>query len=163
MTSANEPELARVKIHPAVIVIGCFMVAVGVRVFGRGFLILSLAPEVFEVCRYIGIALEIVGVSVLLISYGAMARAKTTIDPSQQTTTVVTSGLYAYSRNPIYLGWFLVIAGMGIRNASWLLLVIAFAMLLLLYWAVILAEEAYLERKFKEEYLIYKQRVRRWL
>jgi protein-S-isoprenylcysteine O-methyltransferase Ste14 len=97
------------------------------------------------------------------MSYGSMAAARTTIDPSEHSSKVVTSGLYAYSRNPIYLGWFLLIAGIGFRNASGLVLAIAVTMVLLLYWAVIVEEEAYLEKKFGEEYIRYKKRVRRWL
>jgi len=100
---------------------------------------------------------------VLLMSYGSMAAARTTIDPSEHSSKVVTSGLYAYSRNPIYVGWFLLIAGIGFRNANLLVLVIAVTMVLLLYRAVILEEEAYLEKKFGEEYLRYKKSVRRWL
>ena len=99
----------------------------------------------------------------LVMSYGSMAAAKTTIDPREHSSKVVRSGLYAYSRNPIYLGWFLLIAGIGLRNASLLVLVVAVTMLLLLYWAVIVEEEAYLEKRFGEEYLRYKMSVRRWL
>lgn len=82
-------------------------------------------------------------------------------NPSEHSSKVVTSGIYAYSRNPIYLGWFLFIAGIGFRNAS-LLVLAALIMILLLYWAVVLREEEYLEHKFGEEYLSYKKSVRRW-
>ena len=99
----------------------------------------------------------------MLMSYGSMVAARTTIDPSEHSSKVVTSGLYAYSRNPIYLGWFLLIAGVGFRNASLLVLVIAVTMVLLLYQAVIVEEEAYLEKRFGDEYLRYKKSVRRWL
>jgi len=104
-----------------------------------------------------------VGVATLVLAYGSMARAKTTIDPREHSSRMVTSGIYAYSRNPIYLGWFLLIAGRGVMNASLLVLLIAATMLLLLYWAVIVEEEKYLERKFGEEYMTYKRSVRRWL
>ena len=50
-----------------------------------------------------------------------------------------------------------------VRNASLLVLVIAVTMVLLLYRAVIVEEEAYLEKKFGDEYLRYKKSVRRWL
>jgi protein-S-isoprenylcysteine O-methyltransferase Ste14 len=103
------------------------------------------------------------GVAVLLMSYGSLAAARTTIDPSEHSSKFVTSGLYAYSRNPIYLGWFLLIAGIGFRNASVLVLVIAVTMVLLLNWAVVVEEEAYLEKRFGEEYLRYRKNVRRWL
>jgi protein-S-isoprenylcysteine O-methyltransferase Ste14 len=155
----DEPQLAQVKLHPAVIVIGCFAISV----FGRNTWRLNAAPDVLLALRYIGTAIEIVGVVALAIAYSAMARAKTTINPSEHSSTVVTTGLYAYSRNPIYLGWFLFVAGIGFRNASLLVLVIDVVMILLLYWAVIVREEEYLANKFGEQYLSYKRRVRRWL
>lgn len=52
---------------------------------------------------------------------------------------------------------------MGFGNANLLVLAVAVTMLLLLYWAVIVEEERYLEKKFGEQYLSYKKRVRRWL
>ena len=159
MASSKDPQLAQIKLHPAVIVVGCLLVSIVARQTWH----LNLAPGILTVFRYLGIALEITGVAVLVMSYRSMAAAKTTIDPREHSSKVVTSALYAYSRNPIYLGWFLLIAGIGFRNASLLVLVMAATMVLLLYWAVILEEEAYLERKFGEEYLRYKKSVRRWL
>lgn len=159
MTPANDPQLARVKLHPAVIVVGCF----GVSVLARDTLRMNLAPGMLLTFRNIGTVFEIVGIAVLAFSYWAMARARTTINPSEHSSAVVTSWTYAYSRNPIYLGWFLFIAGMGVRSASVLVLLIAVIMILLLYWAVVVQEEEYLANKFGEEYLSYKRRVRRWL
>ena len=159
MASSKDPQLAQVKLHPAVIIIGCLLVSGLARQTWH----LNLAAGILAVFRYLGIALRIAGVAVLLMSYGSMAAARTTIDPSEHSSKVVTSGLYAYSRNPIYLGWFLLIAGIGFRNASLLVLVIAVTMVLLLYLAVIVEEEAYLEKRFGDEYLRYKKSVRRWL
>jgi protein-S-isoprenylcysteine O-methyltransferase Ste14 len=156
---SKDPELAQIKAHPGVIVFGCFLASV----FARHMWQLDLAPEILAASRYIGLSLEVVGLAVLIFSYTSMARAKTTIDPSQHSSKVVTTGLYAYSRNPIYLGWFLLIAGIGFRNGSLFVLLIAVTMILLLYWAVVIEEEKYLERKFGEEYLSYKKSVRRWL
>jgi protein-S-isoprenylcysteine O-methyltransferase Ste14 len=138
---------------------GCFAASVFTSVLWRS----NLNPELLRVLWYVGIGLQAAGVVTLILAYGSMARGKTTINPSEHTMKVVTSGIYAYSRNPIYIGWFLFIAGMGIRKASWLVLAIAVAMIVLLVWAVILEEEKYLESRFGEEYLRYKRSVRRWL
>src|SRR5262245_21106977 len=159
MTSASDPQPAQVKLHPAVIVIGCLLVST----FARDMWHLNLAPTILLAFRYIGIAFGIVGFAALALAYGSMARAKTTIDPSKHSSKLVTSGIYAYSRNPIYLGWFMVVAGIGFRNASLLLLAIAVTMILLLYWAVVLGEEEYLENEFCAKYSSYKKSVRRWL
>ena len=94
------------------IIIGCLLVGVLARQTWH----LNLAPGILAVFGYLGIAFRVAGVAVLLMSYGAMAAAKTTIDPSKHSSKVVTSGLYAYSRNPIYLGWFLLIAGNGLET-----------------------------------------------
>jgi protein-S-isoprenylcysteine O-methyltransferase Ste14 len=156
-------QLAQVKLPPAVIVIGLFLVSVVASVLERNTWQHRLAPGLLTVLGYIGIALEVLGVVVLLISYGSFAKAKTTILPSEHSAKLVTTGLHAFSRNPIYLGWFTFILGLGIRHATVLVLVIDVIMIVLLYWAVVLKEEEYLANKFGEEYLSYKRRVRRWL
>lgn len=69
----------------------------------------------------------------------------------------------ALQRKAIYLGWSLFIAGIGFRHANWFVLALAVAILLLLYWAVILEEEKYLEHKFGEECEHYRKRVRSWV
>ena len=158
MISAKDPQLSQVKLHPAVIVVGCLLLSVLVRNAWH----LNLDSELLSALRYIGLAFMFVGVATLVLAYGSMARAKTTIDPREHSSRIVTSGIYAYSRNPIYLGWFLLIASRGLLNASVLVLLVAVTMLLLLYWAVIVEEEKYLESKFGEEYVTYKRRVKRW-
>lgn len=155
----NDPQLAQVRAHPFVIVAGGLLASA----LARNTWQLNLAPGILTVSHSIGIALRIIGVTVLFISYGSMTVAKTTINPSEHSSRLLTSGIYAYSRNPIYLGWFLIGAGIAFRSASLLVLATAVTMILLLYWAVVLHEEVYLETKFGEEYSSYKKRVRRWL
>ena len=159
MISAEDPQLPQVKLHPGVIVVGCLLLSVLARHAWH----LNLDAESLSALRYIGLAFVFIGVATLVFAYGSMARAKTTIDPRLQSSKIVTSGIYAYSRNPIYLGWFLLVAGRSLMTASVLALLVAVMMLLLLYWAVIVEEEKYLERKFGEEYRTYKRSVRRWL
>ncbi len=159
MFSATDPQLPQVKLHQAVIIIGCLVLSA----LARNAWHLPLDADSLSVLRSIGLALTFVGVATLVLAYGSMARARTTIDPKVQSSRIVTSGIYAYSRNPIYLGWFVLLAGRGLMTASVPALLVAVGMLLLLYWAVILEEEKYLERKFGDEYIAYKRKVRRWL
>ena len=159
MTAPNDPQLAQVKLHPAVIVIGCLALSAFARHAWR----LTLDPAALSALWYVGLAFVIVGVATLVLAYSSMALARTTIDPKVHSSTIVTSGLYAYSRNPIYLGWFVLTAGRALMYASLLALLVAVMMLLLLYWAVIVEEEKYLESKFGDEYMAYKRRVRRWV
>lgn len=90
-------------------------------------------------------------------------KAGTNVEPWKPTTTILDTGLYAYSRNPIYLG--MTLAYLGIALASWSLGMLFLLPLCLgvMHFQVIAREEAYLEDKFGDEYLSYKSRVRRWI
>ena len=79
------------------------------------------------------------------------------------TTTIVDTGPYRFTRNPIYLGMVLGLLGLTIAlNSLWLLLtLVPFA--LVIRYGVVAREEAYLERKFGDDYRRYRARVRRWL
>ena len=159
MNSAHDKSLARIKIHPAMIII----TSVGVGAIAGNFWQLDMAEENLLIIRRFGLAFAGIGLLVLVLAYASMARANTTINPSEHSSKLVSSGIYAYSRNPIYLGWFVVLVGMGLTNTSFLALIVSLLMIFLLYWLVIVEEESYLESKFGEEYLQYKKNVRRWL
>lgn len=159
MSSAPGPKLANIKLHPFVIVMGAMAIASG----GWQVWTLRLSPEPAALLRNCGMAVFVAGVLILVFAYGTMARARATVNPRRQTRAIVVRGIYRLSRNPIYLGWFLVLLGGGIMNASPFQVLIACVMVLLLHWAVVLREEEYLERTFGDEYLRYKRSVRRWL
>jgi protein-S-isoprenylcysteine O-methyltransferase Ste14 len=92
-----------------------------------------------------------------------MRRAHTSIDPRQPTTAIVVDGPYRFTRNPIYLSLTLLYSGLTVLfNVLSGLLLLPIA-LIILQRGVIEREEKYLERKFGEQYLSYKQQVRRWL
>jgi protein-S-isoprenylcysteine O-methyltransferase Ste14 len=100
---------------------------------------------------------------VALLALLEFRRRHTHVDPWAPTTAIVQSGPYRYSRNPIYLAFTLVYAGASaLANSLWPLLLLP-GVLLAMRRGVIEREERYLERKFGEEYLRYKRRVRRWI
>jgi len=68
-----------------------------------------------------------------------------------------------HGRNPIYVGMFLVYAGIGIAARSPWILILALPLAIILRYGVVAREEAYLERRFGDAYRDYKARVRRWL
>jgi protein-S-isoprenylcysteine O-methyltransferase Ste14 len=87
----------------------------------------------------------------------------TPILPLAPARTVVTTGPYRYSRNPIYLGLAIVYGGVTLLlNTLWALLLLPVA-LVLLYFLVIQAEEKHMRERFGETYEAYRRRVRRWL
>ena len=76
---------------------------------------------------------------------------------------LVTTGIHAWSRNPIYLGMFLVYGGIGIAVRSPWILILALPLAIVIRYGVVAREEGYLEERFGHAYRAYKTRVRRWL
>jgi protein-S-isoprenylcysteine O-methyltransferase Ste14 len=113
----------------------------------------------------IGLVIIIIAVSFDVWSLLLFLKKKTTPNPMkpENTSGIVTKGLYQYSRNPMYLGMLIILFGFGI----WLGSLSPFVMLPAFYWVItemqIKPEERMLEQKFTNEYLDYKNRVRRWL
>lgn len=107
-------------------------------------------------------------VCVLALALGVWAvvtvtRAGSNVPTNRPTTAIVESGPYRFTRNPIYLGMFLVVIGLAIAfDTLWvLLMLVPFA--LVIRYGVVAREEAYLERRFGDVYRGYRSRVRRWL
>lgn len=159
MSLEDDNQLAAVRFPPAAIVLGAvFIVASSLQVWP-----LAQSPAIAHVLGQSGLVFMGVGLVILVLAYSQMARAKTTINPSEHSRVVVIAGFYALSRNPIYLGWFVLLIGAGMRRNSGFVMLVAVLMIALLHWAVVLAEERYLESRFGQTYLAYKKRVRRWL
>jgi protein-S-isoprenylcysteine O-methyltransferase Ste14 len=89
--------------------------------------------------------------------------AGSNVPTNRPTISIVESGPYRFTRNPIYLGMFLGLIGLAIAfDTLWLLMMLVpFA--LVIRYGVVAREEAYLERKFGDVYRGYRSRVRRWL
>ena len=110
-----------------------------------------------------GGAIAAAGLVFLLSSAGLFRRHQTAIEPWRPSSALVTEGIYAWTRNPIYLGFCMITAGLGIATSNlWTVLAVVPGAAGV-YLIAIAKEEAYLEREFGEEYLVYKNRVRRWL
>lgn len=112
---------------------------------------------------WLGGALFVLGLALLVWAAVTITKAGSNVPTNQPTTTIVESGPYRFSRNPIYIGMFLGLIGLAIAlNTLWLLIVMVLFALILRY-GVVAREEAYLERKFGDAYRGYRSRVRRWL
>jgi protein-S-isoprenylcysteine O-methyltransferase Ste14 len=90
-------------------------------------------------------------------------RHHTTVNPYKSVSHLVTSGPFMFSRNPIYLGDWLIYIGIALWLGTWWALPAAPVVWWLMRYHVISHEEAHLEAKFGRAYLDYKARVRRWL
>ena len=96
-------------------------------------------------------------------AFRVMNRAQTGINPSLPTTTIVSDGVFVFSRNPIYLSLTLLYIGIALLFDSLWAFLLLFPLLIVVQNGIIKREENYLERKFGAEYLSYKTRVRRWI
>jgi protein-S-isoprenylcysteine O-methyltransferase Ste14 len=102
-------------------------------------------------------------VLLFLLSYREFRAAGTSVRGSERTTTVVRTGPYRFSRNPIYLSFILLALGLSVwLNDLWLLVTLVPAVGFIAM-VVIPREERFLERNFNDQYSIYKAQVRRWL
>jgi len=110
-----------------------------------------------------GAIVTVLAIALFVSAVRTLRAAGTPIPGNRPTTTIVRTGPYRFSRNPIYLAFSLLQLGISIWvNSVWLLATLAGAVALILY-VVIRREEQYLERRFGAQYLDYKASVRRWL
>lgn len=92
-----------------------------------------------------------------------MKKYKTAINFNKPTTKFIVEGSFRFTRNPLYLALLLVMVCVAVgANSAWHL--IAFVILFLFFnFGIVIKEEQYLENSFGEEYIQYKNRVRRWI
>ncbi len=83
--------------------------------------------------------------------------------PWKPTPEIISTGIYRFTRNPMYVGMALIQAGLGIAMSSLWVIALLPPVLATIHVTAILHEEAYLEQEFGEAYLDYKRSVRRWL
>jgi protein-S-isoprenylcysteine O-methyltransferase Ste14 len=110
-----------------------------------------------------GAAAVLAAVALLVSAVRTMRAAGTPVPGDRPTTAIVGAGPYRYSRNPIYLAFSLLQAGLALCAGSLWLLVTLVPAVALMSLVVIPREERYLERKFGAQYASYRDSVRRWL
>lgn len=144
-------------VPPPLIYVAGFLVGVALEL---AFPIGPLPPAVAVLAAIVGAALW------LALDATAMrlfVRAGTSIPPMKPSTALVTSGPYALSRNPMYLGMAFLYAGLALAlGVIWALAMLP-VVLVAVDRLVIAREERYLEARFGSDYLGYKGRVRRWI
>lgn len=110
-----------------------------------------------------GVALIALGVGIVILGRRAMKAAATNVDPALPTITIVTSGPFRFSRNPLYMAVTLLYLGLTLVANTWWGIVALVPLLMIMHRGVVLREERYLEQKFGETYRQYRSNVRRYL
>jgi protein-S-isoprenylcysteine O-methyltransferase Ste14 len=114
-------------------------------------------------CWVLGLLIAVCAVVLFLLSYREFQAAGTSVRGSASSTTIVQTGPYRFSRNPIYLAFILFVLGLSVwLNSAWLVVTLVPA-IGVIAMVVIPREERFLERNFNDQYSSYKARVRRWL
>lgn len=131
-----------------------------------------LLHRIFPVCIVsASLPVRLLIAAPLLLGYGVitalsvrmMLAKNTALTPHRSTTTVISEGPFSLTRNPLYLSVLMLYAGIAVLvNAVWMLCLLP-VMLVALDRGAVIHEEEYLERKFGDQYLEYKRRVRRWI
>ena len=110
----------------------------------------------------VGLVLFLFGASFPIRVRRAFEAAGTNIRPDQPTNALLTSGLFAHARNPVYVGGLIALFGVAlVFGSDWMVLLLVPAFLVL-HYGVVLREERYLEAKFGDAYRSYTARVPRY-
>jgi protein-S-isoprenylcysteine O-methyltransferase Ste14 len=108
-------------------------------------------------------SLILIGMAVFAAGIRNFSRAATPVQGTKPTRALVTTGMHGWSRNPIYLGMFLVYGGIGLTVRSPWILILMLPLAITIRYGVVAREEGYLELRFGDTYREYTARVRRWL
>jgi protein-S-isoprenylcysteine O-methyltransferase Ste14 len=120
-------------------------------------------PGIDVVHWIIGGSLSLIGLALAAAGIRNFSRAGTPVRSIKPTRALVTTGIHGWTRNPIYLGMFLLYGGIGVAAQSAWILILTLPLAITIRYGVLAREEAYLERRFGDTYRDYKARVRRWV
>ncbi|MEX0645391.1 MAG: isoprenylcysteine carboxylmethyltransferase family protein [Parvularculaceae bacterium] len=136
--------------------------------FILGFAISAAAPlgllaDLPVAARYgAGGALCAAAIALALSAVGRFGAAKTPVNPYYAPVSLVTTGVFSHLRNPMYVSFYVLSLGLAIAFASEALILTTVVLAIAIHYGVVRREEAFLERKFGEEYRQYKARIPRY-
>ncbi len=155
----NDNDGAAVRIPPPMIYLA------GVIVGGLLHAYVMPVPLTLEFGPRLGVSLTFVllAISLMAGAFGLFKRTGQDPKPWLPTPEIISTGVYRFTRNPMYLGLAMMQVGIGVGLENGWIVALLLPVLLLIYRTAIRHEEAYLEDKFGDTYRQYKRSVRRWL
>ena len=112
---------------------------------------------------YAGVVPVLFGIAMAAVSAGMFLKVDTGLEPFDEATTLVTGGFFRFTRNPMYLGMFLMLFGVAFLLGSLGALMPLLFFVLVIRYNFVAGEERFLEAAFGQQYLDYKSEVRRWI
>lgn len=110
----------------------------------------------------IGAILVGIGLAIVMATRRLFSQTSQPTDPGRPTTRIITTGIFSWSRNPLYLGGVAFMLGLAALLSSVWLLIILVPATIAAHFILILPEEEYLAAKFGEAYRQYARSVHRW-
>lgn len=150
-------EVARKLLLPPAYFLIALVVTIVVARVSRGWSVANLAVNVM------GGVLLVAGLAINLVADKAFKSSGTTVKPFEESSALVTSGVFRFSRNPMYVGIVLMLVGVSLLNGSIIGLIPALLLAVFLDRRFIRAEEMMLAEKFGDAWQTYAAQTRRWL
>lgn len=149
------------KVPPDIVLLACAIVMWLVTKYLSGFRLLIPCQAILS-----GVIM-LFGLIISFLAKAALHKHRTTERSDQHSlpkaTTLVTTGVYRFSRNPMYLGMAVLLIGWTLMLMNWLNIIGAIAFVGFITKFQILPEEKVLEYTFDDVYRHYKNKVRRWI
>jgi protein-S-isoprenylcysteine O-methyltransferase Ste14 len=111
----------------------------------------------------IGLAPLALGMALNLAADAALKKHGTTVKPFEESASLVTTGVYSYSRNPMYLGMIMILVGVALLMGSLSPYCIIPVFIFIMNGSFIRPEESMLNKQFGATWTEYTKKVRRWL
>ncbi|MCE9600840.1 MAG: isoprenylcysteine carboxylmethyltransferase family protein [Gemmatimonadetes bacterium] len=110
----------------------------------------------------VGVTVVLLGVALLVWAQVVFRAKRTPLEPWKATRAIVDDGPFAWSRNPVYIGFAIIQVGIGVWSDKLAVVALVLVPMVLTALVIVPREEAYLRRKFGAEYEGYCSRVGRW-
>jgi len=156
----HDASTARPIVRPPLLFLACLILGL---VLDRVWPLPIALPGTMLLRWTVGGGLIVPGVAIFAAGVRNFSVAATPVPSSRPVQALVTTGIHGVSRNPIYVGMFLIYVGVGAAALSPWVLILVLPVAVIMRYGVVAREEAYLERRFGDAYRDYRVRVRRWL
>ena len=114
-----------------------------------------------QTTQWIGIALYAFGLIIVILGFFGLG-SSVSVGLPEEKTILKTGGIYQFSRNPMYLGGFVCCAGSCVYSIHFINFIL-FAITFAIHHSIVLKEEEFLEKRFGDRWIEYKNRVYRYL
>jgi len=156
MTQTEKEDIAGVIAPPPLIYLAALVIALILEWVARA------DAGLGSLGMWVGLALIALSVIIALLARRQFVKGGTSLRVEVPSQAILSTGPFRYTRNPLYLSLTMLQIGIGLAAGMAWIIIWVVPVILVIRFGVIAREERYLERKFGEEYLRYKNRVRRW-